>query len=254
MKKLSCVFVAAALCAAAFAQTPTAAPAAAAPKPPKKDVISTFRVLPKTGHAEAFKAAIAAHAQKYHKGDFAWRVGEVMSGPAGGMFQINEGPTSWTVLDDRGDLGAEHQADFDKNILPHVEKITPDSYATFNEELSCVKMDAWSNKVLMVHYHIRAGRGPLAFDVLKRFKAIWEKRELSVAAWSSAWSGEPRFSLAFRLKHGWKDFDADGMGSRAAANALWGTAAYDRLMSDMAEAFEKTSSELVNYDPALGSK
>lgn len=210
--------------------------------------------MPKQGHTDAFKAAVAAHAQKYHKGDFAWRVGEVMSGEQGGMFQINEGPTSWTALDGRGDLGPEHQADFDKNIFPHIESITPDSYATFSEDMSCVKMEAWSNKVLMYHYVIKPGKVPLATDVMKRYRAIWEKRGLSVAVWSATFSGQARYSAAFRLKDGWKGFDADGMSTREAANALWGTAAFDRLNADVAECFEKITSELVNYDPALGSK
>lgn len=248
MKKVLSVLLAAALSATAFAQTP--APA----KEPKKNVISSFRVMPKPGHTDAFKSALAAHAQKFHKGDHVWRVGEVMSGPDGGMFQINEGPTSWTALDDRGDLGAEHQADFDKNIMPHIEKITPDSYATFSEVLSCVKMDAWSNKVLMYHYSVKPGKMSAASDVMRRFRALWEKRGLSVAVWTSSFSGSAQFSAAFRLKNGWKDFDADGMSNREAATELWGAASWDRLNADVAECFEKISSELVNYDPALGSK
>lgn len=248
MKKVLSVLLAAALSAIAFAQTP--APA----KEPKKNVISSFRVMPKVGHTDAFKAAIAAHAQKYHKGDTAWRVGEVISGADGGMFQINEGPSSWTALDGRGDLGAEHQADFDKNIMPHIEKITPDSYATFSEDLSCVKMEAWSNKILMYHYLVKPGKSAAASDVLKRSRALWEKRGLNVAVWVSAFSGQAQYSVAFRLKNGWKDFDADGMSNREAATALWGAASFERLNADIADCFEKVTSELVNYDPALGSK
>ena len=250
MKKVLNVLLAAAFSATAFAQT--AAPAAA--KEPKKNVVSSFRVMPKPGHTDAFKAAIAAHAQKYHKGDHSWRVGEVMSGEDGGMFQINEGPTSWTALDDRGDLGAEHQADFEKNITPHIEKITANSYATFNEELSCVKMDSWSNKVLMYHYVVKPGKLPLASDLMKRYKATWEKRGLNAAVWVSAFSGAAQYNVAFRLKNGWKDFDADSMSPREAATALWGAAAFDRMVEDAAECFEKITTELVNYDPALGSK
>jgi hypothetical protein len=247
MKKVLSVLVAAALCTAAFAQAP------APENAPQKNIISSFRVWVKEGHTDAFKAAISAHAKKFHKGDVGWRVGEVMSGPDGGPFQVNEGPTSWTALDDRGDLGAEHTADWEKNIQPHIEKITPESYARFSQTLSSVKMDAWSNKVAMVHYDVRVGRLPLAMDVMKRWKAIWEKRDISFATWTSAWSGSPRFSVAFRLKNGWKDFDMDGPSSRDAANAIWGTEAYDRLMADMAMAFERSSSELVNYDAKLGS-
>lgn len=253
MKKMLSLFSALAFSALAFAQSDTA-PATATPKAPDKDIISAFRIHVKPGHDKAFRAALTAHAQKFHTGDVRWRVGEIMSGPDGGGYQIVEGPTSWTALDDRGDLGADHQADFDQNITPHIERISSDSYAAFQEELSCVKMEQWSNKVMSMHYYVRPGRGALAYDVLKRFKALWEKRGLNVAVWASRFSGPTQYTAAFRLKNGWKDFDLDGISNREAANALWGSAAFDGLMADMAQAFEKVSSELVNYDPALGSK
>ena len=253
MKKMFCLFAATAFSAIAFAQSGSA-PASSAPKAPDKDVISSYRIFVKPGHDQAFRAALTAHALKFHTGDWRWRVGEVMSGPDGGAYQVIEGPSSWTAFDDRGDLGADHQADFDKNINPHVERATSDTYATYQAELSSAKMEQWSNKVMSMHYYVRPGRGALAYDVLKRFKAIWDKRGLNVAVWASRFSGPAQYTVAFRLKNGWKDFDADGMSNRAASDALWGTAAFDGLMSDVAMAFEKISSELVNYDPALGSK
>lgn len=253
MKKMLCLFSALAFSAIAFAQAGSA-PAASTPKAPDKDVVSTFRMFVKPGHDKAFRAALTAHAQKFHTGDVRWRVGQIQSGPDGGGYQIVEGPTSWTALDGRGTLGEEHQADFDQNITPHVERIGSNSYAEFQDELSCVKMEQWSDKVMSMHYSVRPGRGALAYDVLKRFKAIWEKRGLNVAVWGSRFSGPAQFTVAFRLKNGWKDFDLDGMSNRDAANALWGAAAFDGLMADVAQAFDKISSELVNYDPALGSK
>lgn len=253
MKKMLCLFAALAFSASAFAQS-GATPAPTAAKAPDKNVVSTFRVHVKPGHDKAFRAALTAHAQKFHSNDVRWRVGEIMSGPDGGGYQIVEGPTSWTALDDRGDLGAEHQADFDTNLTPHIERISPDTYAEFQQDLSSAKMEQWSNKVMSVHYTIRPGRGVLANDVMKRLKAIWEKRGLNVAVWGARFSGPASYTAAFRLKNGWKDFDADGLSNRAASDALWGSSAYDGLMADMAQAFEKVSSELVNYDPSLGSK
>ncbi len=253
MKTTLALLSATALTALAFAQTGTPATPSAA-KPPEKDMISSYRIFVKDGHTQPFKAALTAHAQKFHTGDWRWRVGEIMSGPDGGGYQVVEGPTSWTALDDRGDLGAEHQADFEQKLLPHIARISPDTYAEFQSELSSVKMEQWSNKILSMHYLVRAGKGPLAYDVMKRFKAIWDKRGLHVAVWASRFSGPAQYTVVFRLKRGWKDFDEEGMSTRAAADALWGPAAYDVLMADVALAFDHVSSELVNYDPALGSK
>jgi hypothetical protein len=248
MKKVLSILVAAALGTAAFAQS-----AASAPSEPKKNVISAFRVWVKPGQTNAFKQALSAHAKKFHTGDWRWRVGEVMSGPDGGAFHILEGPTSWTALDDRGDLGAEHQSDFERNIMPHIERITPDSYSVYSDELSTTGLGNYSDKVLIIRYYPKPGKGGQAFDVLKRYKAIWEKRGLNVGVWTVAWSGESQYSVAFRLKNGWKDFNMDGMSNREASNQLWGPNAWDGLMADTAECFERIWSETVNFDSSLGS-
>ena len=57
--------------------------------PGKSVVLSSYRVIPKPGRAKQLGAALAARARKY-KGDFAWRVGEVMSGPEAGAYHISE--------------------------------------------------------------------------------------------------------------------------------------------------------------------
>jgi len=59
-----------------------------------KNVVSTNRVFPKADKVLNFKKALAAHAQKYHKDDYAWRVYEIQSGPDAGGYHITEGPTS----------------------------------------------------------------------------------------------------------------------------------------------------------------
>ncbi|MDB6095663.1 MAG: hypothetical protein JWM32_3225 [Verrucomicrobia bacterium] len=221
---------------------------------PKDIVISTYRVTVKDGHMAAFKAAIAAHAQKYHKGDWSWRVGEVISGPSGGDYQIIEGPFTWTTFDGRSDLGAEHQKDYDTNILPHTEKATPDTYATFEEDLSTTAATKWSNKVIIYHYTAKPGKGWLLGDALKFMKEINAKRQLATVVWRSAFSGETAFSLAYRTKDGWKDLDMDLASMKKVADELRGENAYARLQADIAESCKSISSEMVEYRSELGSK
>ena len=73
-----------------------------------KNVVSSTRVFPKVDKVAEFEKALAAHAKKYHTGDFKWRVFEIESGPDAGGYHTTEGPLSWESIDSRGNLGAEH--------------------------------------------------------------------------------------------------------------------------------------------------
>ena len=73
-----------------------------------KNVVSVTRVVPKVDKVLEFEKALTAHAQKYHTGDWKWRVFEIQSGPEFGAYHITEGPLSWEAVDGRGNLGTEH--------------------------------------------------------------------------------------------------------------------------------------------------
>ena len=47
----------------------------------QKNVMSSFRAFPKVDKVLEFEKAVAAHAQKYHTGDWKWRVWVIQSGP-----------------------------------------------------------------------------------------------------------------------------------------------------------------------------
>ena len=81
-----------------------------------KNVVNANRVFPKVDKVLEFEKALAAHAQKYHTGDWKWRVFEIQSGPDANGFHITEGPNTWDQIDTRGNLGAEHNNDWNKNV------------------------------------------------------------------------------------------------------------------------------------------
>jgi hypothetical protein len=246
MKKLTCLLLALSLPLAALAQDTKKA----ATKPV---VLSSYRVEPKPGHAKQLEAALAAHARKYHKGDRSWRVGEVMSGPDSGMYHITEGPTTWTSIDARGDLGAEHTKDYETSVLPHVEKSTPDTYATYQTSLSTTDATKWTNKVGITRLVVKPGQGGPANEALKKWKAIYEKLGLTVAVWRTSWSGETTYAVVFRLKNGLKDFDEPTPEFRKACDDLFGAGEYDKLQKASGDMYSKIWSELIEYKPALGS-
>lgn len=252
MKAFASVILAAVLPLAVVAQE--AAKPAAAPAKPAAQVLSSYRVLPKVGHDKAIEAALAAHAQKFHKGDQAWRVGIVMSGPDEGMYHIVEGPSNWAAVDTRGDLGEEHMKDYLTNIAPHVEKNSPNIYNVYEAELSTVAATQYTNKVLIEHIVVKPGRGSDTYDVLKKWKAITEKVGLTMAVWHNTFSGDDGYAIVFRLKDGFKTFDGPYPEFRKAAADLYGPSEYSRLEHADTENLSRDWMELVEFKPELGSK
>ncbi len=221
---------------------------------PKKGTIDTYMVMPKDGHDTALKAALAAHAQKFHSGNWKWRVYSVLTGPDSGAYMILEGPNSWTDIEGRGDLGPEHQKDYEANILPHVEKSSPEMYATYVKGASTTDAAAFStNKVLVSNCYLKPGRGPHALDDAKAWKKIYEKLGISVVAWRTFYSGEQCYIFAGRLKDGFKDLDGH-LDFRKAADEVLGAGALDRLVESDTANYSRIVDEIIEFKPELSSK
>jgi hypothetical protein len=240
MKALLSTLAATAFATVAFAQTP-AAPAAA-----EKDMlISSHRLFAKPGQEKALSDALLAHAKKFHKGDVSWRLYDIVSGPDSGGIHLVEGPTTWTAYDDRGDMGKDHMEDYQKTVTPLVEKVSGNSFATFVKDLSTTKATAWTEKVLVMRFVVKPGKGPKAYDYFKAFKPVWEKRGLNVVVWQSAFSGRAGYSVAFRLANGLKELDVDRISNRKAFEEVSGPTEYQRVLDLASEAFDEVSSEII---------
>ncbi len=220
-------------------------------KKPKDNVISSYRIFAKPGQDEALKAALGSHAKKYHTGAFRWRIYSVLSGPDAGSYQIVEGPFSWTALDDRGDLAADHNKDYETRIAPLLEKTTADTYLGYEEELSTVALTTFSTKAAITTVVPKPGRGPATRELLRTWKKVWEKRGFNLAVYSSQMSGEPQFKLVRRFKAGWKDLDSDVLSLTQAFTDLG--ISYTDTLEDMAENTERSFSEMIELEPELGS-
>src|SRR6266705_7118929 len=84
------------------------------------NVFSVDRIFPKPDKVQLFEKALTAHIQKFHKGNWAWQVYTIESGPDVGGYRIVEGPMSWDVFDHRGNLGEIHQSDYTNTITPYL--------------------------------------------------------------------------------------------------------------------------------------
>jgi hypothetical protein len=56
-----------------------------------KNVLNESRYFCKPDKVQEFEKALTAHAQKYHTGDWHWRVWSIESGPDAGGYMITEG-------------------------------------------------------------------------------------------------------------------------------------------------------------------
>jgi hypothetical protein len=64
---------------------------------------------------------------------------------------VVEGPLGWDEFDTRGNLGAEHTADWDKNVAPLTTGMGSQSYSAYNADLSTVQLTDYSDKIILNH-------------------------------------------------------------------------------------------------------
>jgi hypothetical protein len=239
--------LATAFSAVALAQAPKAAA-------PSSVVISSYRIFPKPGHGDDLRAGLGAHIQKFHTGTSSQRVYAVISGPDSGSYHIVTGPNTWTAIDDFKSLGEEHNKDYAAKVTAHTERRGPTTYGSFSKELSTVAATKFSDKAMVRRYTVKPGMLSTASDYFKAYKKVWEKLGYTVAVWQSFGSGEPTYSVVFRLKNGFKDFDVETPSSRKIMEEITGPNEYARVQGLAASAFSQVISEMIVFRPELSSK
>lgn len=220
-----------------------------------KNVLNTFRVFPKPEKLLEFEKAFAAHAQKYHTGDWKWRVYSIETGPDAGGFHVVEGPLSWDQYDSRGDLGAEHTADWAKNVAPLTVDRGSSAYVEFNADLSNVAMTDYSDKIIIGHMFVKPGMIVQATELVRKLKKVWIVGNESVAVYNPIGSGAPQITTVTRLKNGLKELAAGYRKPMAERfNEVHGEGAWTYYLMDYAKAVESRWSEMLFLRADLGSK
>ena len=220
-----------------------------------KNVASANRVFPKVDKVLEFEKALTAHAQKYHTGDWKWRVFEIQSGPDAGGYHIVEGPNTWDQIDTRGNLGTEHNNDWNKSVTIHLADRGTNSYSVFQEELSTVQLTDYSDKIDITHIFQKPGFGPELREGIKKFKKVWEESSQSVAVYQSSSSGQNQYALVTRYKQGLKERET---GFRKPMKERYegvnGEDSWDDYFDMLKTCVEKIWSELLFYRADLSSK
>jgi hypothetical protein len=220
-----------------------------------KATLSSYRIMAKPGKEAALKKAITDHAAKFHKGNWKWRVFMVLSGPDEGAYQINEGPNSWTDLEGRKDISDEHTKDYETNMLPLIERSTPNSFLSYQREVSSDSAIGPMKKALLRHYYLKPGKGARLFNYFTTWKKVWQKVGVRVAVWGSVFSGEQQYIVAFRLPQGFIDLEQPmGKQMREAYDEIAGPGSYARYLEDLDQYVDKINEEMIELLPEVGSK
>jgi len=220
-----------------------------------KTVVSVNRVFPKPDKIQAFEKALGDHAQKYHKGDYFWRVFFIESGPDAGGYHITEGPCSWDAVDKRADISAEHTADWDKMVQPYLTDKSSNSYSVYRADLSSVPLTEYSDKIAINHVFYKPGYQPEMEEAFKLLKKTWAASGQSIAVYESSGSGEPQYAVVTRYKQGLKERERD---FRAPMKDRYekenGTGSWVKYNDVLKMAVDHSWAELLTLKPAMGSK
>ncbi len=220
-----------------------------------KNVISAHRVFPKMDKVLEFEKAIAAHAQKYHSGNSHWRVFSIQSGPDAGGFHITEGPTSWEAEDVRGNLGNEHNLDWNKNVTIYLTDRQSAGYSVYQDSLSTVALGDFSDKINIAHVYPKIGQNDNVRNMIKKLKKAWAASGTTVAVYTASSSGPAQFTLVTRYKQGLKE-RASGFRKPfiETYEAVNGEGSYAQYLKDAVDYIQENWNELLFLRADLSSK
>lgn len=220
-----------------------------------KTVLTANRLIARNDKVSEFEKSLSIHAQKYHTGDVKWRVWSIQSGPDAGGYLVTEGPSSWSILDNRADISAEHTIDWQKNVLPLTMERGQSAYYDFQQDLSTVQLTDYADKIVINHMTARPGKITNVMSLIQRLKKVWESDKESVAVYSVAYSGEPGYITVTRLKNGLKELASDyrkPLPDRY--NEANGAGSFETWLKDYSDGVQSRWSELLIYKPKLSSK
>ena len=221
----------------------------------QKNVASTFRAFPKADKVLEFEKALAAHSQKYHTGDWKWRVFAIQSGPDANGYHITEGPLSWDLIDNRGEISVEHNNDWNKNVAIYLTERGGASYSVFQDTLSTVMMTDYADKINITHWYPKIGWGGKVRETINSMKAAWKAGGESVAVYLASSSGPAQYTIVTRYKQGLKERNADFRKPfKDRYEAANGVDSFENFLDVLRNYVSDAWSELLFYRADLSSK
>lgn len=220
-----------------------------------QNVTSASRYFPKVDKVLEFEKALISHVQKFHSGEWKWRVFEIQSGPDAGGYQVVEGPKSWDQFDKRGDLGADHMMDWNSNVAIHLTQKYSSVYGEYKPDLSTVPVENYTDKISITHVFPKPGSGNLVEETLKKAKKGWAEGNQTVAVYQSVASGPSQYTLVYRMKDGLKEMQ-EGYRKpfKERFESTNGAGSYEKFLEKIRQATEQSWSEILFMRADLSSK
>lgn len=221
-----------------------------------KNVINVSRYFPKADKVKQFEKMLAAHAQKYHTGDYKWQVFTIESGPDAGGYLVVEGPASWDGVDNRGDISKAHTDDWDANVQSLLTDKYSSDFFVFRSDLSTGSPAEASGKISLNHMYQKPGYYANMEELIKGLKNAWTANGQTVAVYESSSSGEPQFMTITMYKQGLKERETGFRPTMpvAFAKANGGEDAWKNYLEGIKMALNRQWSEMVYFKPELSSK
>ena len=221
----------------------------------KANVVSASRYFPKADKVMEFEKALTAHIQKYHNGTWKWRVYEIQTGPDAGGYHVVEGPKSWDEFDKRGNLGADHMTDWNKNVAVYLTDKYSSSYSEYKEELSTVQLGDFSDKIVITHVFPKVGWASKVEESIKMAKKAWATGNQTVAVYGSVASGPFQYALVYRLKDGLKELQDDyRKPMKERYEGVNGEGSYEYQMDRIREYTDNAWTEMLFFRSDLSAK
>ena len=222
----------------------------------EKSVTTFSRYFPKQDKSNQFEKAVAAHAQKYHKGDVRWAVFTIESGPDAGGYLIAEGPTNWDGVDNRGDLGKMHMDDWQMNIQPLLSDKYVNDYFVYRLDLSTADLSSVTGKVAINHSYFNPGYNMEVQELFKGLKKTWMDSDQAVAVFESSSSGEPQYMTITLYKQGLKERETSYRPAFQVryAKSNGGESAWNKYIEGVKMAINRSWGEMLFYKAELSSK
>lgn len=220
-----------------------------------KNIVSTNRVFPKVDKVLEFEKALTAHAQKYHTGDWKWRVFEIQTGRDAGGYQITEGPLSWDQIDGRGNLGVEHNNDWNKTVTIYLTDKSSNSFYAYQDSLSTAKLTDWSDKIAITHWVQKVGYGNKVRENIRKMKAAWETGGETIAVYTASSSGPAEYTMVYRYKQGLKERNSGFRTDfKDRYEAVHGEDSFEGFLGFLQNYLSEQWSEMLFYRADLSSK